>query len=150
MARYLLDTNIFTFLATNQNDCLTRDVDAILSNYENEFWMPLESVRELIVAHRAGKLISTVYDTPLDVVEAIERDFNIRIVNMDMNTMRTMAKLEINKAEEHYDPSDHVIIAQAMTMGLPLISSDHKFPFYEKQGLELIYNKVKSRKQGYL
>lgn len=141
MARYLLDTNIFTFIATNQKDRLTHDVDAILHDYENEFWMPLESVRELIVAHRAGKAISAVYDTPLDVVEAIERDYGIRIVNMDMNTMRTMAKLEVNTAEEHNDPSDHVIIAQAMTMGLPLISSDHKFPFYTRQGLDLIYNK---------
>ena len=142
MARYLLDTNIFTFIATRQRDRLTRDVDAILNDYENEFWMPLESVRELIVAHRAGKAISSVYDTPIDVVEAIERDYGIRIVNMDMNTMRTMAKLDINEAEEHNDPSDHVIIAQAITMRLPLISSDHKFPFYTKQGLDLIYNET--------
>lgn len=150
MTRYLIDTNIFTFMVTDQYDCLTRDVRAILDDYETELWMSLESVRELIVAHRSGKLISTVYDAPLDIIESIEYDHDIRIVNMDMNTMRTMAKLEINTAEEHNDPSDHVIIAQAMTMGLPLISSDHKFPFYEKQGLELIYNKVKSRKQGYL
>ncbi len=150
MARYLLDTNIFTFMVTDQWDCLTEDVQAIIKDYDSELWMPLESVRELIVAHRSGKVISTAFRTPLDIVEAIEHDFNIRIVNMDMNTMRTMAKLEINTAEEHNDPSDHVIIAQAMTMGLPLISSDHKFPFYEKQGLDLVYNKVKNRKQGYM
>lgn len=140
MARYLLDTNIFTFMATKEYDRLTRDVQAILSDYDNEFWMPLESVRELIVAHRAGKAISAVYRTPIDVVNAIERDYNIRIVNMDMNTMRTMAKLDINTAEGHNDPSDHVIIAQAITMRLPLISSDRKFPFYQSQGLELICN----------
>jgi len=35
-----------------------------------------------------------------------------------------------------------LIIAQAITMGLPLISSDQKFPFYKKQGLDLIFNKV--------
>jgi hypothetical protein len=28
----------------------------------------------------------------------------------------------------------------AITMRLPLISSDHKFPWYRKQGLDLIYN----------
>lgn len=140
MARYLLDTNIFTFMATNQHDRITADVRAILEDYDTELWMPLESVRELIVAHRAGKVISTAYRTPLDVVNAIERDFNIRIVNMDMNTMRTMARLDINTAEGHNDPSDHVIIAQAINMRLPLISSDRKFPFYQSQGLDLIYN----------
>ena len=43
MARYLLDTNIFTFIATKQYDCLTRDVAAIMNDYDNEFWMPLIS-----------------------------------------------------------------------------------------------------------
>ena len=79
---------------------------------------------------------------PCELIESIEDDYGIRIVQPDMEVMRTMAKLEINEIEEHNDPSDHVIIAQAITMRLPLISSDHKFPFYVKQGLDLIYNRV--------
>ena len=51
-----------------------------------------------------------------------------------------MAKMKINEGQAHYDPSDHVIISQAITMKLPLISSDEKFPFYRRQGLELIEN----------
>ena len=43
-------------------------------------------------------------------------------------------------AEKHYDPSDHIIIAHAITMGMPLISSDKKFPFYREQGLDLVAN----------
>ncbi|MBQ9671821.1 MAG: hypothetical protein IJV34_03090 [Prevotella sp.] len=38
------------------------------------------------------------------------------------------------------DPSDHVIIAHAITNGMPLVSSDRKFKFYEDQGLELVFN----------
>ena len=57
-----------------------------------------------------------------------------------MEVMRTLAKMEINEGQAHYDPSDHVIISQAITMKLPLISSDEKFPFYRRQGLELIEN----------
>ena len=51
-----------------------------------------------------------------------------------------MAKLEINEAADHKDPSDHLIIAHAITMGMPLISNDRKFPFYKSQGLELVTN----------
>ena len=40
----------------------------------------------------------------------------------------------------HNDPSDHIIIAQAITRNLPLISSDTRFPYYRPQGLDLIYN----------
>ena len=43
----------------------------------------------------------------------------------------------------HKDPSDHVIIAHAITEHLPLISDDRKFEFYKKQGLDLILNKKK-------
>jgi len=32
-------------------------------------------------------------------------------------------------------------ISQAITLGMPLISSDTRFPFYRKQGLQLIFNK---------
>ena len=38
-------------------------------------------------------------------------------------------------------PSDHVIIAHAITEHLPLISSDTRFDFYRKQGLDMIFNK---------
>ena len=141
MGRYLLDTNIFTFLATGEADRISDDVAAILEDYDNIFLMSMESVRELIVAYRNGKAISKFFKSPLDVIDSIERDYRIRIVLPDMEVMRTMARLETNASEEHNDPSDHVIIAQAITMRLPLISSDRKFPFYRSQGLELIYNK---------
>ena len=40
----------------------------------------------------------------------------------------------------HKDPSDHVIIAHAMTLGMPLISSDTRFEFYRRHGLDFIFN----------
>lgn len=142
MARFLIDTNIFTFLATSEEDRIAHDVQVLLQDYENEFLMSMESVRELIVAYRAGKVISKFFNSPLEIIDSIQKDYNIRIVPVDMEVMRTMAKLEINSPEDHNDPSDHIIISQAVTMRLPLISSDHKFSFYEKQGLDLIFNKI--------
>ena len=55
--------------------------------------------------------------------------------------MRTYSELELNLAQDHKDPSDHMIIAHAITEGLPLITDDGKFEFYRKQGLNLILNK---------
>ena len=48
--------------------------------------------------------------------------------------------MQINEAQGHKDPSDHVIIAQAITENMPLISSDKRFEFYRTQGLDLIQN----------
>ena len=53
----------------------------------------------------------------------------------------TYSKLQLNKAQEHYDPSDHLIISHALTNRLTLISADGKFPFYRNQGLDLIENR---------
>jgi PIN domain nuclease of toxin-antitoxin system len=43
--------------------------------------------------------------------------------------------------EGHNDPSDRLIISQALTEKMPLISSDKKFPKYRKLGLDLISNR---------
>ena len=40
--------------------------------------------------------------------------------------------------DNHFDPSDHIIISHAITERMALMSSDQKFPFYRNQGLELI------------
>ena len=140
MARFLLDTNILVFIVNKDDDCLSNDVQSILMDYENEFLISIETIRELIVAYKTKKLLGKLFRSPIEMVDSIQRDYGIRIVQTDMEVMRTMAKLIINEAEQHHDPSDHLIISQAITMNLPLISSDRKFPFYRKQGLELIFN----------
>lgn len=54
--------------------------------------------------------------------------------------MKTYANMIINDIQGHKDPSDHVIIAHAITERLPLISSDKRFEFYRTQGLDFIFN----------
>ena len=139
--RYLLDTHIFIWYAKEQ-DNLSDDTIAILDDYESELLMSMESVRELLVAYRSKPILRKYWDSPVEMIESIQLEYGVRILQPDMEVMRTMAKLKINTQENHQDPSDHIIISQAITMNLPLISSDHKFPFYKKQGLDLIYNKV--------
>jgi tRNA(fMet)-specific endonuclease VapC len=139
MNRYLLDTNIFVY-AVEDRDNLSADVLAILEDYESVFYMSAESIKELIVAFRNKKLLNEKWATPLDMVRSITEDYYITILPVDNEVMKTYASLELNHSEDHKDPSDHIIISHAMTFRMPLISSDHKFLYYKRQGLELIYN----------
>jgi PIN domain nuclease of toxin-antitoxin system len=139
MSRYLLDTNIFVY-AVQDRDSLNNDVLAILEDYESVFYMSAESVKELIVAYRNKRLLNKQWKTAYDMVRSITDDYYISILPVDNEVMKTYSTLEINEAEDHKDPSDHIIICQAMTNRMPLISSDHKFLFYKNQGLDLIYN----------
>jgi len=63
------------------------------------------------------------------------------VLPLNTEHMKTYAQLQLNEAMGHKDPSDHIIISQAITEHLPLVSSDTRFPFYRNQGLELIENR---------
>ena len=137
--RYLIDTNIFVYAATDR-DLLSRDVKAILEQPDTVLNISAESVRELIVGYRNKGLCSKRWKSVEEMVSAIENEFYIKILPLKKEHMATYARMEINEAQGHKDPSDHVIIAHAITERLPLISSDTRFAFYRNQGLDLIFN----------
>lgn len=138
--RYLIDTNIFVYLSTDA-ECLSKDVAEIIQEPDAMLYISAESVRELIVGYRNKGLCSKRWRSIEAMVASIEKDFYIKILPLKKEHMQTYARLEINEAQGHKDPSDHVIIAHAITEHLPLISSDTRFDFYRKQGLDLIFNR---------
>lgn len=137
--RLMLDTNVYIFMASDQ-DSLTKDVYEMIYDYSNQLYISMESVREMIVAYRVKKILQQLWKSPQEMIDFIKEDAMIDILPVDMNVMETFANLQLNTAQDHKDPSDHVIISHAITLDMPLISSDKKFPFYKKQGLDLIEN----------
>jgi len=139
MNRLMIDTNILVFYLREQ-DRLSRDVMALLTDYESRLYISMETLKELVTAYRRKNLFADRWRTASEMVSGIMSTMEITVCTVDLNVVSKMALLDINEAEDHYDPSDHVIIAHAMTLGMPLISSDRKFLYYRKQGLDLIYN----------
>ena len=137
--RYLIDTNIFIYAATDV-DSLRDDVLEIVQDYDTELCMSAVSVRELIVAFRHKGFDTRKWRSAEKLVKSITDEFFISILPVGMDVMKTYAQLQLNEREGHNDPSDHVIISQALTERLPLISSDRRFLFYRNQGLDLIFN----------
>lgn len=138
--RYLLDTCVLIHYTTDRT-LLSKDVYAILDDYENLLYISAETVRELVIQFNKGKLVSKYWKTAEAMIDAIKDEFMINILPLKEEHMRTYANLRINTADDHNDPSDHVIISHAITNRMPLISDDGKFDFYCNQGLELIENK---------
>lgn len=138
--RVLIDTCIFIHLATD-HDLLSNDVLALIEDYDNTVCISAETVRELIIQFNKGKLVSKFWKSSHEMIDSIKNEYFINILPLKEEHMTTYSELRINTAQDHNDPSDHVIIAHAITEHLPLISEDGKFEFYKKQGLDLILNK---------
>ena len=139
MQRYLIDTHIFIWHAKEPEN-LSRDVRAILEDYENEICLSSESLREFVILWNNKPHIRRWWKSPLDMIRSVEDDYHFTILYLHKEHYERYARLEINEAQKHYDPSDHIIISHALCNCMPLISDDDKFPFYREQGLELIEN----------
>ena len=134
--RYLIDTNILIDYVTE--DYISDDVLKLIENYENIIYVSSESVKEFIHLTRASKVIPKKELRVPDVFDLIENILGFEVKYVTKEHLRTLAQLDM--VEGHNDPSDRLIIAQALTEKMPIISSDTKFPKYRKQGLNLIFN----------
>ena len=77
--RYLLDTNIYIYFFLDREQ-LSRDVRAILEDYDNTFCVSSETVRELIVGFNNGGIMSRFWKTAKEMVDAIREVFFIEIL----------------------------------------------------------------------
>ena len=141
MKRYYLDTNILIFLGTGDKDSLSDEVISLLKDYTSILYTSTECVKELIYNLLIGKIPTNKKNknslTPFNVFEWLE-SMNIQVVPVGKEHLKKFAELPLY--DDHKDPSDRLIIAQAIADKVSLVSSDRKFNRYEKNGLEFLYN----------
>jgi PIN domain nuclease of toxin-antitoxin system len=69
--RYLIDTNILLFFI-QEKDKLSKDVWNILADYENKIYISSESIKEIILLLRAGKIEMPMWKATIDIFSSIE------------------------------------------------------------------------------
>jgi PIN domain nuclease of toxin-antitoxin system len=138
--RYYLDTNIIAFFLFDKNleENCDKNVCSLLSNYENIFYISSIAMRELIKLYNDGELKSIRYKSYEDLFSFVG-ELGVEI--KPFTKQHVMAYAELEAVTDHKDPNDHMIIAQAVSEKIPVISSDKKFKLYENQGLQLVFNK---------
>lgn len=136
----MIDTHIFIWYAREKYNLLP-DVRAILDDYANEIYVSSETLKELVLLWNKKPHIRKWWHTPLDLIREVEDVQGFKVDYLHKEHYETYSRLRINEKQEHFDPSDHIIISHAITNRMPLISADTRFPFYKSQGLELIYNR---------
>jgi len=125
--RALLDTCVIIDWATDPQ-ALEDGIWNILDDPENRLYISAETMRELVVNYNSKKLLTKYWSNAKDMLETIENEYGVEVLPITRNVMATYTELQLNVAQDHRDPSDHIIISHA----------DLKFAFYRKQGLDLI------------
>lgn len=87
--RYLIDTNIFVYMASDP-EYLNRNIDAIIQDPETLLYISAESVRELIVAYRNKGLCSKRWKSAEAMIVAIEKEFYVKILPLKKNICKRM------------------------------------------------------------
>ena len=124
--KYLLDTNALIVGATDFY-ALPVSYQRILANSGNELVASPASLWEMAIKTRLGKL--DLNSLSLDTfAAAIRRKFGVRLLPIKQSQLLYIATLP--KVKDHGDPFDLLIIAQALTENLPVLTSDGKFHYY--------------------
>jgi len=136
--RYLIDSNILYF-RVNAVDELTAEVKDILYEFGNLIYIPSKCVEELIYLQQSGKIEVKPWKSAKDIVGYINDELLYKIKYVDEGHLRRLAELPL--FPEHKDPTDRIVVAQAIAERMPIISSDRKFRDYTRSGLKFIFNK---------
>ena len=137
MKGLMLDTCVVVDMLLFYND-MDKGVKALLEDPDYMLCASFETMRELVVLFNNKKIRTKQWRTAKEVIDCVVNDLEIEFLPLRESVGYTYSCLSLNEAQNHYDPSDHIIISHAITERMPLLSSDQKFAFYRGQGLELI------------
>lgn len=141
--RVYLDINILAFIVgQDQGDSISNDVDAIINAYDTLVLTSSTCVHELVHLIQKGKVrIPGCKDIRRAANAALQKldEIGVSMMPVMMNHIRTLIDLPLY--DDHRDPNDRLIVAQAISDRIPLVSSDGKFTRYERYGLDFIQNR---------
>jgi PIN domain nuclease of toxin-antitoxin system len=121
--RFLLDTHTFIWFVTDSPQ-LSTTAKLLIEDEYNEKWLSVASVWEMAIKCSLGKLS---FNSPLPTfVEQQIQQNSIDLLSVQMPHLAIVATLPLH----HRDPFDRLLIAQAITEGIPIISADVGFDAY--------------------
>ena len=124
--RYLLDTNAFILLNLDFK-ALPLTYQRILADADNTFVLSPATVWEMAIKVRLSKLNLSGISLD-DLTDRLRRKLKIGLLPIKQSQLLGIARLP--KVKDHGDPFDLLIIAQALTENLPVLTSDGKFHLY--------------------
>ena len=131
---YLLDTHAFIW-AVLETKKLSKNIHSLITNTNNEIFVSTISFWEISLKTSIKKYSFDNIDIKNFPKYARNMDFNI----LDIQENETITFHELPLKEKHKDPFDRMLIWQAITKNMVMISKDELFEQYKKDGLKLVW-----------
>jgi PIN domain nuclease of toxin-antitoxin system len=120
--KYLIDTHILIWHGEN-NPALKPPVVAILNDFQNEIFISHASLWEITIKVSLGKL---KLGFPIARLEDSLLENGFKLLPFEFSHYQVLSGLHFH----HGDPFDRMIIAQALSEKLYIITHDDKFGLY--------------------
>lgn len=118
--KILVDTHIYLWMLSDPGK-LNEIRRYELESPANEVFLSAMSIAELMIKHSIGKI-----EIAFDPVEMAEK-MGLEVLGFSGLDALALGQLPLH----HKDPFDRMLIAQAVTTGLTIMSDDQKFQQYE-------------------
>jgi len=124
--KYLLDTHFLIWVMNTPKNISKKTIE-IIKNKGNKVFVSQVSLWEIAIKQKIGKLEF------LDSLESFKEDIeNAGFEYLRIDDAHIFETLKIELKSEHKDPFDRLLIAQAKTENLVLITDDQKFKLYNE------------------
>lgn len=121
--KYLLDTPVFLWWVGDSSK-LSPQVIELLKRTENEIYFSLACIREIQIKNQIGRV-----DLPVPLMDIIQFQFThngIAILPMTLKHMQALTLIP----NHHADPFDRVLVAQAITEDMTIITPNKIIALY--------------------
>ncbi len=120
---FLLDTHVFLW-ALGDPDRLGNTTRQTLADPENQVFVSVVALWEIAVKRRVGKLQADVADLLAQMAPASKLQL------LGLLPRHILALDELPFHEQHRDPFDHLVVAQAISESMTLVTSDRNVGLY--------------------
>ena len=122
--KYLLDTNVMVFMLCAPNELSERVRD--LLKFDKGLCLSVASLWEIAIKQSIGKLSISL---SISEIKSECDELGIEILPIGIEALDVIKGLP----EIHKDPFDRLLVAQAQTMSLTIITRDSMIPKYDVQ-----------------
>lgn len=131
---FLMDTHTFLWFLM-ESDRLSDTVLRTIQDVDNTIYVSVVSIWELSLKYAIGKLM--LKGTDPTAMLATAREVGILELSLEFEDCASYHLLPAK--EGHKDPFDRMLVWQAISHKMPILSKDSSFQQYRQDGLQLVW-----------